>query len=140
MMKTYRLTHAAELEALSVFRDFIGQICAQAGLTEAFSDDLKLSVDEACANIVNYGYAGMDRGSIILDVQLDEAQAQIEITDFGRAFEPREAPPPDFDTPVEQRRLGGFGLYFIQTVMDQVSYQAGPGGNRLTLTKRLPGG
>jgi anti-sigma regulatory factor (Ser/Thr protein kinase) len=46
---------------------------------------------------------------------------------------------PDVATPLDQRPLGGMGLFLMREVMDQVSFQfEGENGNRLTMVKQLP--
>ena len=119
-------------------RDFIDATCRQhPGLDDACIYDLKLAVDEACTNIITHGYAGMDPGSVILSVELDEDRVQMAITDFGQPFEPSEAPVPDVEAALEDRPMGGFGLYFIYQVMDEVAYETTEDGNCLMLAKRL---
>ena len=137
MTKTYTLSRAAELEVLPVFRDFIQRAGTEAGLSVDVCDDLKLAVDEACANIIAHGYAGMDPGSIILDLRLAPDCVEVRLTDFGHAFEPSEAPAPDVSAALDDRPMGGFGLFFIYSTMDQVDYQTNEDGNCLTLTRRL---
>src|SRR5688500_5033234 len=137
MAKTYVLTRAAELAVLPVFRDFIQRACAEAGLSADVCDDLKLAVDEACANIITHGYAGMDPGSIMLDLRLTPQRAEVRLTDFGHPFEPSEAPAPDVSAALDDRPMGGFGLFFIYSTMDEVDYQTNEDGNCLILTKRL---
>ena len=94
-------------------------------------------MDEACTNVVQHGYADLNSGSIILDLQLTENEICVQITDFGRSFEPSSAPQPDVDASLEKRDLGGFGLFFIYSVMDEVEYEASELGNTLTLRKKL---
>ena len=137
MTEKHKLTRAAELETLPVFRKFVETVCAKAGIDSQVSFDLQLSMDEACTNIITHGYAGMDPGSIILELKVDPDQVLMTITDFGHPFEPREAPLPDLEAPLEQRLAGGLGLHFIYTVMDTVDYKADEEGNRLYLTKRI---
>jgi serine/threonine-protein kinase RsbW len=104
--------------------------------------DVQLAVDEACTNIITHGYADMDPGSVILDLELDTEKLIVSLTDFGRSFEPGNVPVPDIDMPIEEREIGGFGLFFIHQSVDEVEYQANEDGNTLTLTKYLkaPGG
>ena len=45
---------------------------------------LALAVDEACTNIITHGYADMDPGSIILDLDMQPVKVTIALTDFGR--------------------------------------------------------
>lgn len=138
MAITHRITRAAYLESLNDFREFIKEHCAGIpGVTDETLYDVQLAVDEACTNIISHGYAGLDPGSIILDLEIESDKLIVTLTDFGHAFEPRSAPIPDVDAPIEQRELGGFGLFFIQQSMDDMDYQVTEDGNKMILTKHL---
>ena len=138
MTSTYRMTRAAYLESLSDFREFIKEHCAGVpGITDEVVYDVQLAVDEACTNIISHGYAALDAGSIILDLDIHPDRLVVTLTDFGHAFEPSSAPVPDVDAPIEEREVGGFGLFFIQQAMDEMNYQVTEDGNKMTLTKHL---
>ena len=138
MADTHRITRAAHLEALDDFRQFLKEQCAKyPGVTDEILYDLQLAVDEACTNIITHGYAGMDPGSVILDLELNPDQIIISLTDFGHAFEPGNAPIPDVDAPIEEREIGGFGLFFIQQSVDEMKYATSEDGNTMTLVKHL---
>ena len=138
MTSTYRMTRAAYLESLSDFREFIKEHCAGVpGVTDEVVYDVQLAVDEACTNIISHGYAALDAGSIILDLDIHPDRLVVTLTDFGHAFEPSSAPVPDVDAPIEEREVGGFGLFFIQQAMDEMNYQVTEDGNKMTLTKHL---
>lgn len=139
MSSQHQIARAAELDSLPVFRSFIEQVCGGLPtMDEETLYDLKLAVDEACTNIITHGYAGMDPGTILLFVETRPGQVRITITDFGHSFEPAEAPKPDIEAGLDDRPMGGFGLYFIYQTMDEVDYVADACGNCLTLVKRLP--
>ena len=144
MAETHRITRAANLEALNEFREFLKEHCAAyPEVTDEILYDIQLAVDEASTNIITHGYAEMDPGSIILDLELDADKIIISLTDFGHAFEPDNAPVPDVDAPIEERELGGFGLFFIQQSVDDMKYKTSEDGNTMTLIKHLaqpPGG
>ncbi len=138
MTSTHRMTRAAYLESLSDFREFIKEHCAGVpGVTDEVVYDVQLAVDEACTNIISHGYAALDAGSIILDLDIHPDRLVVTLTDFGHAFEPSSAPVPDVDAPIEEREVGGFGLFFIQQAMDEMNYQVTEDGNKMTLTKHL---
>lgn len=138
MATTHRITRAAYLESLSVFRQFIKEHCAGLpGITDEILYDVQLAVDEACTNIISHGYANLDPGSIILDLEIAPNQLTVTLTDFGHSFEPSSAPIPDVDAPIEERALGGFGLFFIQESVDKMDYQVTEDGNKMILTKVL---
>ena len=138
MASTHRITRAAYLESLKDFREFIKQHCAGIPrMTDEFLYDIQLAVDEACTNIISHGYAGLDPGSIILDLEIDPDKIMISLTDFGHSFEPSSTPIPDVNAPLEERELGGFGLFLIQQSMDEMNYQVTEDGNKMILTKYL---
>ena len=138
MTSTHRIARAADLESLENFRLFIKEHCAgQPGVTDEVLYDIQLAVDEACTNIVTHGYAELDPGSIILDLEVEPGRLTVTLTDFGHSFEPSSAPIPDVDAPIEERALGGFGLFFIQQSVDVVDYQVTEDGNKMILTKYL---
>jgi len=126
----------AETESLPTIRRFVEDACSQAGLDDSTSYDIKLAVDEACMNIVEHGYAGMNPGSILVSLQYGAKKLVVHITDFGHPFEPSEPPEPDPETMLAGTP-GGIGLYFIYRSVDLVSYKATESGNTLTLVKDL---
>lgn len=139
MITNLRATHAAELTSLAKFRSFIDDACYQIGVGSDTREDLKLAVDEACANIIEHGYAGMDPGSIIVQLYADPDRVIVTITDFGQPFEPYEPDAPDAEAIMADQESGSFGLYFIYQTMDEVDYETNPDCNNLILTKRRSG-
>jgi serine/threonine-protein kinase RsbW len=138
MTSTHRITRAAYLESLNEFRAFIKEHCASIpGVTDEILYDVQLAVDEACTNIITHGYASLDPGSIILDLNIDPDKIIVSLTDFGHSFEPSSAPMPDVNAPLEERELGGFGLFLIQQSTDDMNYQVTEDGNKMILTKYL---
>jgi serine/threonine-protein kinase RsbW len=132
------MTRAAYLETLQEFRDFIKEHCSSVpGVTDETLYDIQLAVDEACTNIISHGYADLDPGSIILDLDIDPPKITVTLTDFGHSFEPSSAPIPDVNAPIAERELGGFGLFFIQQSVDEMDYQVTEDGNKMILTKYL---
>ena len=138
MHHKHQITRAAELACLAVLRDFIDTHCRnQPGVDERTLYDLKLAMDEACTNVITHGYAGMNPGSIMLTIEVDEEKVILEIFDFGYAFEPCEVPKPDIQAVLKDQPMNGFGLYLIYQTMDQVEYETNEDGNCLRLTKNL---
>ncbi|MFT3894249.1 MAG: ATP-binding protein [Anaerolineales bacterium] len=137
MSQRYQITRAAELESLSVFRQFISDCCSRHQVPDEAVFELKLATDEACTNIIEHGYKGIDPGSIILSFRIELDRILVSITDFGHIFEPAEASKPDVEAALEDRPLGGLGLYLIYQTMDNIEYRASEEGNTLTFTKSI---
>lgn len=135
MSQRFQITRAAQLESLKIFRDFITECCSKYNVPDDAVLELKLAVDEASTNIIEHGYKGMDPGSIILSFRIESNRILVQITDFGHVFEPLEVPKPDIEAALENRELGGLGLYLIYQTMDNIDYQSSEDGNTLTFTK-----
>lgn len=136
-MQRYQITKAAELESLKTFRDFITESCAKYKIPADTVHDLKLAVDEACTNIIQHGYKGLIPGSIILSFRIEQDRILVQITDFGHIFEPVNAPKPNIEAALEDRELGGLGLFLIYQTMDNIDYKCSEEGNVLTFTKYI---
>lgn len=138
MNRSFQITRAACLPSLVDFRNFIQEVCqGKPGIDQETISDLKLAVDEACSNIIQHGYAGMDPGTIIVGLQIETDQVVVTIIDFGLAFEPASVPKPDIAASEDYDEIGGFGLYFIYQSMDSISYVSDEAGNHLTLVKKI---
>ena len=97
---------------------------------------VNLVLEELGLNIMDYG---VDNGLHEIEITLtsEEDSLTIEITDDGRPFDPlNDAPTPDLDAPIEDRRVGGLGIHLVRTMMDEMHYRREPGKNRLTLVTR----
>ncbi len=136
MQRQFHTAGLACAENLDVFRDFIETACAESGVGPDETFALKLAMDEACSNIIVHGYAGLEPGSIALDLEIGPELVTLRITDFGRPFEPHAGQAPDVTASIEDRPIGGLGLFFIFNMMDRVDYHSGESGNTLILTKK----
>ena|SRR5207248_2553801 len=104
---------------------------------------IRLVLDEIVVNIVAHGYedAGdSNHHDIHVHLDLDDHDVlTMRVTDDAREYDPRNAPAPRFDLPLEERRRGGLGVHIVKAIMDTVEYRREDGHNVLTLTKRLGG-
>ena len=102
------------------------QAARNAGLEKARAYKLQLAVDEIATNIVNYGYLGAGlEGTISIQADLDEHTLTIMLDDTAGHFDPtlRPSPPPEYFTqPLEERNIGGWGVYLAIQNVDQFYY------------------
>lgn len=103
----------------------------------ASADDVwgKLSVvvEELVLNIVDYA------NSDYLDVEIirDEKNIALRFHDNGIPFNPLQKDPPDITSPLEDRKIGGLGIFMVKKFMDTVSYEYTEGENVLMVMKQL---
>ena len=107
------------------------------GLSEDDTCNVQLMLDEFVSNVIKYGYADRREHQIDVDVALAGGLLTIRIEDDGKAFNPLDAPPPKFDLPIEERPIGGLGVYIVKTLADSIDYRRDAGRNVLTMTRRV---
>ena len=127
----------AELPQLEPLNDAIDAFAeAQAWSPEALFQ-VKLAVEEVVVNVMSYGGEGGRVPLIRFSLVQHEGQVSIEIADNGVAFDPLDRPPPDLESSLEDRAVGGLGVFLVRQMMDSVSYRRDDGWNRLALAKAL---
>jgi serine/threonine-protein kinase RsbW len=139
MRDQFILTRAAELDALPTFREFIARVCERLRLRSEIAFELQLACDEAATNVIKHGYAGMNPGSLMLELRPQPRKISMILSDFGHPFEPVETEAPDVDAMLHDQPTTGFGLFFIYRTMDDVSYYTDEQGNHLVLIKNVQG-
>lgn len=91
------------------------------------------TVDELVANIVDYS------NSDYLDVEIvrDDKSITLRFRDGGIPFNPLKKDPPDISLPMEEREIGGLGIFLVIKKMDVVKYEHTDGENILTVKKMI---
>ena len=134
------LTLRAVLENVPKAIEWVSRIARSTDLDEQTLYQIQVSVDEACANVVEHAYAGMEPGNMEVSCFLDERAFVVRVRDWGRSFAPDEVAEPNVHVSLEERSTGGLGLFLIREFMDQVQYSFdAERGNELLMTKGLPG-
>ena len=101
--------------------------------------NLNISLDELITNMVSYGYQDSDEHEIRVTLADRNGSLVTVLEDDGIEFDPfTEAPEPDLDASVAERRIGGLGVYFVKTLMDEAIYERLGDHNRITLVQRSP--
>lgn len=94
---------------------------------------ISLVIDELAQNVVDYSHEGRP-SDVEVEVTSLQENIVIEITDDGIPFNPlTDAPEPDLTSSIEDRPIGGLGVYFMKTLMDHVEYCRESGRNRLKI-------
>lgn len=130
----------ALLENVPLAIDFVTRLATAGGLDAQALYQVQVSVDEVCANIVHHAYAGMEPGDMEISCYFDDCAFVIQVHDWGQRFEPNEVADPDLSAPLDERSLGGLGLFLVRQFMDHIKFTFDEErGNRLTMVKRLQG-
>ncbi|MCA9870261.1 MAG: ATP-binding protein [Anaerolineae bacterium] len=127
----------SDLDHLPLVLDFVRAACIDAGMNSDEVFACELATDEACANIMEHAYAGRPDGEIRVRCWVVSGQMFIRFHDTGHPFEPQEIEPPLFTDDLQERQVGGLGLHFMRTLMDDVVFEFGETGNTVTMSKHI---
>lgn len=123
------LTVAGNLEALEAIASYVQAAAASAGLSKARTYNLRLAVDEVITNIIIHGYqeSGLT-GDVSIQAWIDDAALTVCLEDAGADYNPYHIQDElncekVIHQPLEDRPLGGLGVYLAMRSVDQFRYE-----------------
>jgi serine/threonine-protein kinase RsbW len=140
--KVRTIKYPARYESLNDVRKFAAEAAEAAGLNEADVYAVQMAIDEAFTNIIEHAFGGECDEEIECNCLVEGDSLTIILRDCGASFDPEKVPDPNLEGPLEEREVGGLGLFFIRKLMDEVtfSFQTGSGSeggcNILKMVKR----
>jgi serine/threonine-protein kinase RsbW len=139
MPQTSSIVVPADVRYLEAVCGFVAKTAAIAGMDEEEISRLELAVDEACTNVVRHAYGCDASKSYTISCTIEPGVFTVDVLDRGKPFDPGTLPEPDLKAPLENRPIGGLGIYLIRKLVDEMSYSVEPDGlKRLRMVKRLP--
>jgi anti-sigma regulatory factor (Ser/Thr protein kinase) len=126
----------ARIDRLESMFAFIREAARRQGFDDAAAGRIQLACEEALVNVINYAYPEKT-GTLSIECANEPGRLVITISDAGVAFDPLTLPEPDINAPIEQRKVGGLGIFMMRRIMDTVTYRREGDRNVLTLEKRL---
>ena len=96
-----------------------------------------LATEEALANVFHHAYPH-DTGEVELSLAADETCLVVEIVDRGIPFDILSLERPDLEAGIEDRKVGGLGVFLIRELMDDVSCRREGNRNVLRLVVSKP--
>lgn len=134
-----KITISSSTKNLAKIREFVEHKALDMGFDATLANQIVLSVDEACTNIIKYTHK-FDESQHI-DLQVDENSKAIKITINyqGESFNPHNVNDPDMKSYFEKFQVGGLGIPLMKKFMNDIIYlHKKPDVNTLILTKTLP--
>ena len=134
------LSLAPDLSALSVLTQAVEDFGTAHALPEDLQGRLNLVLDELVTNSVSYGLPKVAEPELRLRLAVDRDAVVARLEDNGPAFNPfEEAPEPDTSRELEERAIGGLGVFLVKQLADSSAYERVGGWNRITV-RHLIGG
>ena len=106
------------------------------------ADDItavNLALDEIVINIIVHGFDDRREHWIHVSLALESDSLTVRVEDDGRPFNPMDAPAPNLDLALEDRPIGGLGIYIVRSTVNAIEHRRERGRNILTMTKKITG-
>ena len=131
---------SGNLDSLSAIGHFVTAAAELAGLDKKKAYRLRLAVDEIATNIIVHGYdEARQSGDVLVIAEVDTDALTIILEDTSPPFDPRNLGRPDhIDKPVEERPIGGLGIYLTLENVDKFDYEFVNNHNRNVFVVNRP--
>ena len=116
---------------------FLDSVYAKMNIEPSLAKKLRLAVEEAVVNVMEYAYSASRVGSIEVRVMTDGHLLKVMIIDMGAPFDPTTIAKVDTSLSAKERKIGGLGIFLVREIMDSINYERVDDRNVLTLTKKL---
>ena len=115
-------TFARTLDSIeTIFRSVDAFITAE-GISADDAFATQLAVEELFTNMVRHNAGGAER--IWVSLERDSDRLVVELRDADvEPFDSGAIAPPDTESPVHERRIGGLGVHIVRNIFDELTYE-----------------
>ena len=132
------ITVEAKIENVDKVTEFVNEVLEEKDCPLKVQMQLDVAIDEIFGNIAYYAY-GKGSGNATIQIEMEDNPPKITLTfiDQGIPYNPLENKDPDITLDIEDREIGGLGIFLVEKTMDELSYEYADGQNILTMKKEL---
>lgn len=113
--------------------DPIRNFCTTEKLSADICHDILLVIDEIVTNIISYAFEDGNTHYIDIEITKKDNFVLINIKDDGVSFDPLKKTDPDLSVDIEQREIGGLGIFLVKQISKSIEYQRFKNLNILTI-------
>ena len=127
---------SAKIEEMNKVTEFVSEILEEHHCSMKARVQIEVGIDEIMSNIIRYAYEGKT-GDILVECDIRDRVAYICCIDSGRPYNPLTKEDPDVTLSVNEREIGGLGIFMVKKSMDDLRYEYRGQHNQLTMMKRI---
>lgn len=136
-METVSITLKNKISEILLLDSFLEKLSEKWVAVAKHTFNINLALEEAVTNVINYAFKDNNEHLINLDFSLENRELKITITDDGIEFNPLLKEDPNTELSLEERKIGGLGIFFVKNIMDNIDYERINNKNILTLIKKV---
>ncbi len=136
MATSNKITLTSSTKNLAAVREFVSKKASDLGIDDSTINQIILSVDEACTNIIKHAHRYDDKEMIEIETKFEDCEFKIILKYKGRAFDPNGIPIPDMKEYFSNFKVGGLGVPIMKKFMNKIEFdRQNHDQNCLTLIK-----
>jgi anti-sigma regulatory factor (Ser/Thr protein kinase) len=132
-----QLCLTATIDSLDPVMDWVAEKLEENSCPNKIQNQIAVVTEELFVNICHYAYEG-GTGDATIRFAFHNKTIFMQFEDSGIAFDPLEHEGPDTTAGIEERPIGGLGIYITKKWMDWIEYERRDHKNTLTLSKIIP--
>jgi serine/threonine-protein kinase RsbW len=126
------------LEELNQLGLALDLFCSKNGLDDLTKNQINLILEELYTNTANYGFKEVENGRVTIKLSIIDGQLEIFYQDNGVAFNPLAKDNPDTLLNLDDRAIGGLGVFLVKTLTNHLTYSRVDQYNQILMKKTLP--
>jgi len=131
-----KITVEAVLENLQKVMDFATEKLEERDCPMKASMQLELVIEEIFVNIANYAYRpDIGMATFVMEFESNPNAVLMTFIDSGKPYNPLEKDDPDTTLDIDERDVGGLGIFLVKKNVDEISYEYTDGKNILHMKK-----
>ena len=135
MFHEFSVQMSPELSVVTHLSKMVDSFGDANGLSAPQVYQLNLALDELINNVVSYGLRHSNKAEhrIYVDLQLQDTTLILRFEDDGMPFDPMQDTHPDTESHLDDRAVGGLGLFLVKSFAERMSYRFAEGRNQLVI-------
>ena len=131
-----KLTIEALVENLPVVTEFITSTLEEKNCSMKVIMQMELVIEEIFVNVASYAYRPKV-GKVTICKEVTDDAITITFIDGGIDYNPLDHDDPDINAELDDRDIGGLGIFLIKRNVDEISYERKDGKNTLVIKKNF---
>lgn len=124
-----------DIKEIGRMATFLDELAEKHNLPVETAFNIHLALEETVSNVIMYAYPNDEEHEIVLTAHKNGNRLIFKIIDSGKEFDPTKQPDADVTLSLEERPIGGLGIFLIRNIMQVVEYNRIDDKNVLTLVK-----
>ena len=136
-LNSFNITLNGSPEELGNLSLSLNELSQKFSISVDVKNQINLILEELYTNAVNYGLIDVLRPLVTIDFLMNDSQIEIIYRDNGIQYNPLEKLAPDLTLSIEERAIGGLGIFFVKSMTDFTEYHYDGKLNQIKMLKNL---